>query len=429
MTRPQRSTSAGLAATRLSLGDGTLAGRSRIATPYDPRRLRRAIQATADASARPVGELIAVSTSGLAVAGAGSGVFAGAASGDVQRQAGFGSVAASGDVPALPVLGTYRVEVDVRWTDGYRGGGVVEVLLDGAAVPSPWPDSGPWGRFVDRVVFAGDIGQTCDVKITPDDAAAHTADVTVRLAVVDTLRTIAAAPPAEMPASASATWTDASTTGNSLNLTLGPPASVVAGELMVACISYQFDAGSTANDSITWDTGWTEVSARDASIRGRGAVATKIADAADEAGSSSYTHNITVTGIANAYIYGSCLTTHVDGSFSAAVNDYDYATGDPANSTVSAAPIAGDYTLAVLSINQQGGGGAAYLSFGFDTAGSTTLANSDQTEFARGRHRISVYPAGTTPIEASASIDTVSATGGYHDLYLHLFGVSNEGAF
>lgn len=188
MSRPRIEPDESLRNTRRSMGDGTLQGRLRIATPYDPRRLRRATSAIT-AGNPPVGEFLAL-TGTVTVAGAGTAVLA--SMDTVQSQHGFGTVSAAGDVPDLPITASYLAEVDVRWTDGHRDTSVPEVTLNGTVVDSPWPDDGHvWGRWIDQAGFVGTAGDTFDVKVTPSDGAQHDAVVTVRLMVVEPLRIVA----------------------------------------------------------------------------------------------------------------------------------------------------------------------------------------------------------------------------------------------
>lgn len=186
-TRRRTHPTAGLLATRRSMGDGTIGGRQRMATPHTPGTAQGGDVLRA-AGESPRGETLAL-VGTVAVPAGGDGVIDQLDT--IQAQSGFSSVDAAGDVPTLPLNGVYLAEVDIRWTDGYRGGGTVQLLAAGDTIDPTWPDDGPWGRWAGTMAFAGQGGDTFDVQVTAADGDEHDAEVTVRLALVEKLRTIA----------------------------------------------------------------------------------------------------------------------------------------------------------------------------------------------------------------------------------------------
>lgn len=266
MSRPRIDPTESLRNTRRSMGDGTLGGRLRIATPYDPRRLRRATSAIT-AGNPPAGETVAL-TGTVTVDGGGTAVIASLDA--IQAQQGFRSVSAAGDVPKLPVTATYLAEVDVRWTDGRRDTSVPEVTVNGTAISQVWPDDGHvWGRWVDQVAFAGTRGDIFDVEVTPSDGTSHDAEVTVRLTVLEQLRSVVEA--TSQPPDAATAWRTVrsafSTEDGTLTENGGPqdvvmdfglPASIVEGELL---LGWFFADTYNSSDAGTVEppAGWTEI--------------------------------------------------------------------------------------------------------------------------------------------------------------------------
>lgn len=109
----------------------------------------------------------------------------------IVSQHGFTTISAAGDtLSGWPRNAPGTIDVDVRYTDGYTGGGTVVFQVAGVADGAPWDDSGPWNRWAGSRSFVAATGDAVACTVTPADAAAHTADVTVRVTLHDPLRSI-----------------------------------------------------------------------------------------------------------------------------------------------------------------------------------------------------------------------------------------------
>ena len=127
----------GLDRTRRSMGDGTLRGRARIATPYDPRRLKRpGAVVTPRFKAFIGGETVTLRAVDVEVPTGGTLV----TFSQTLSRSGFGDL----EMPAaeVPVTfqGYYDLHVSMNWKRGaaaplgWRGGGSVRVRANGVAV-------------------------------------------------------------------------------------------------------------------------------------------------------------------------------------------------------------------------------------------------------------------------------------------------------
>ena len=146
----------GLVQTRRSMGDGTVKGRSRIATPYDPRRLRRPGSIVQPRRGGPDPRTITVEATDVEVPPDDWHT--------IEWQAATGGRTLyrfpEPDYPAasleVPSTGVWRARMDLRWDDGefesvddlavedgaWTGGGSVRLTGDG---PVPlWPGTLDW---------------------------------------------------------------------------------------------------------------------------------------------------------------------------------------------------------------------------------------------------------------------------------------------
>lgn len=192
MTQRRTNPIEGLRNTRRSMGDGTLSGRSRIATPHNPRRLRRPTSAVSGAQI-PVGEQL-VMVGSVTVAGGGSSVLTQLDT--IQAQSGFSASLAASDPVVIPFSALWLAEIYIRFTDGYRGGATVQLTRGGTAVPETWPSwPRPWGEWADQVGFGASKQDVIEVLVTPTDGLAHPAEMTFRLGTMERLRVTATTPP------------------------------------------------------------------------------------------------------------------------------------------------------------------------------------------------------------------------------------------
>ena len=150
----------GLAQTRRSMGDGTVKGRSRIATPHDPRRLRRPGSVVAPRRGQSPA-LITLSASMVEVEPGGT---------DVEfdtileppGRAKFVNAEAPLTEVETDLIGVFAVTVTLDWHD-WRGGGDVEIVRNGVVVYGPIFD--PTWRATSGVQFVG----TCHLLLASSD--------------------------------------------------------------------------------------------------------------------------------------------------------------------------------------------------------------------------------------------------------------------
>ena len=127
MTRRPLDATTGLTRTRASMGDGTVRGKARIATPYDPRRLRTPTRAGTPGN-EPVGETVSLFRA--------SQVFLDSSSNPVEWttilavpvQAGWISVETPTDELQFPITAEWVVDLMFEWDD-WAGGVTVEIWV------------------------------------------------------------------------------------------------------------------------------------------------------------------------------------------------------------------------------------------------------------------------------------------------------------
>lgn len=148
----------GLSRTRSSLGDGTVRGRARLATPYNAARLRQAAQASGEGN-RPLGETITVQAASQQIAESGSQLEF-TQYHPVLIGAGFEEMT----LPVLsfrsPLLAYYRLDVKFRWAS-YVGPTSVWVNIRGQeAHRVQLPNADRFmGVFDCGVMFMGDTAE------------------------------------------------------------------------------------------------------------------------------------------------------------------------------------------------------------------------------------------------------------------------------
>jgi hypothetical protein len=111
---------------RRHLGDGDALGRFRGAQRA-PSTVAVTFTPDGGDGSAPVGQILAASGEVTIPAG-GGGILSQLAT-ELER-VGFPD-APLGSTWGLPITATYVVQVDIAYTDGYRGGGTVEITLDG----------------------------------------------------------------------------------------------------------------------------------------------------------------------------------------------------------------------------------------------------------------------------------------------------------
>lgn len=233
---------------------------------------------------------------------------------------------------------------------------------------------------------------------------------------------------------------DAQFGGTTLNLSHTAPAAVQEGDLMVVTLVGMTLGGTPPTANL--DAAWTLVKQTSGTTQDHvtTVIATKIADASDVTESTTYVHNFTG---GETFKYGSVMCARIpkaNGDELRGIStDHAYAAGDPAVSTVSATPPAGngEWILAIHTMKTGAGGGVGTNSYAFDTAGGTELASfgpagkgfinqHGSSSEVRGAHRLSAFPPDTTSISATTSLDNVSANGAAHTSFLHLFRVGRS---
>lgn len=331
---------------------GTSQGRALPSSPLD-QRPGKGVPAVNVVRNPGAGEHIALHGS-VTIAGAGSGVATQLDT--IQSQVAVTSVSAAGDGITLRKA-LWLIETDIRWTDGYRGGGTVEVTLGGTAIANTWDDSGPWGRFVDTMTFPVSAQSTFDVKVTPDDGQEHDAEVTLRVTLVEKLRTVAET--IVSSPSTARTWASGSHNGDSsgtLDDTLDPGSDIEEGDLLVATVfGATYNAQAPTLDDIP---GWTTLAkdgVNSGAFTGAGhcwLIAVKVADADDVADTATYSlvMNRPGTKSINDFIHWRTSAVPLGGgtvdTANATTDSGD--TGPGTSSTYTAAALStGDYGLVV----------------------------------------------------------------------------------
>lgn len=393
--RPLDDLARGLANTRKSMGDGTLSGRSRIATPYDPRRLRRATSAvTGGDSDLPVGEAIVLS--GTVTVPAGGGGIASQLDTIVARN-GFETVINAGDAISLPLTASWRVDAYVRWTDGDRQGGTVEVLRDGTVVAETFPREGRWwNAWEGHVAFLANRRDVFDLKITSGDGAERDAEVWVAVTMLEELRyveNIVVAPTYFVENEA----IDSSTAGNPdaelydvwTYVTING-SNIEEGDLLILTAGVDQYSAFTRTGTIEVPAGWTGVYAE--SYNGGTTVslcAYKIASAADAAGTASYPvrikHGSTSTQYTSwggAWIVSALRGVSVIGTPTWVAGPFD--TTPPYDDLPATAPNEGTAVLAVYNGTDRFIGSSAASAIVFDSA-VTAVGSSRYVDGIRQR--------------------------------------------
>lgn len=226
---------------------------------------------------------------------------------EVYRQ-GFEDFFIDAERVSWPVGTVGHVQVEIAWTDGYDGEATVEIDVNGA-VPA-WGligagagDEGRGGIPVDLVV-----GDVVALKVTQVSGVGHTCDVTLRLEVQNPTVQPAVVPevPVEPPASVTSLSYDESPYPS---ITHTAPGGTQVGDVMVVVFSgYSLEGAFGTNGTVTPDPAWTALNRQqDSGTRSDVGVYTKVADAADAAGTSSYTWEIDAGGAG----YGSLLCARI----------------------------------------------------------------------------------------------------------------------
>ena len=226
-----------------------LYGRQPTAAPV-PGTSRGRDGGSSEGGALPMGQLLAL-TGAVTVPAGGGDVLPQMT--EIVDQVGFGKVTAAGDPVILPFTATYWVlPEEIRWTDGYRGGGTVKATLtpDGPYVPyeREFPGSGrPFARLSNPLVVAGNAGETLGIVVAAADGAERTAEVTVRVALKELIR-------AE-PRAIDDTWTQVS--------------AADVWDLVFDGTFWWTTEGASGNTISKRDADWTELSTFEADLGGR----------------------------------------------------------------------------------------------------------------------------------------------------------------
>lgn len=157
-------------------------------------------------------------------------------------QVGFGKVTAAGDPIVLPYTATYLLEVaELVPTDGFRG----DIAATWTSTPEGAYYPGETSLVDDETaVMPGNAGETLDLVLAADDGAAHTAEITVVVALVEPIPQVerTAWPTVELVGSGTNVRTGW-TPGRPKNLAY-PTVSggIQAGDLLVITVSTRSDA-------------------------------------------------------------------------------------------------------------------------------------------------------------------------------------------
>lgn len=173
--------------TRRSLGDGTLAGRSRIATP---RRLGTGRSSSASAvvsapaapdTAGGAGETITLRATGLEIPAGGADVTFDEVLGSRE---GFGSLTVPTNYVEVSAAGYYDIHLSFRWED-WRGGGAIQSKVNDTTVYGPavdarmQSDSGVGWKGVAAPHRLMNPGNRFEINIDHGDSEPHTLDEVV----------------------------------------------------------------------------------------------------------------------------------------------------------------------------------------------------------------------------------------------------------
>ncbi len=321
-----------------------------------------------------------------------------------------GVIVAVGDAWMHPVTGVYVLTYDHEW-DSYTGGGSVEMTLDAEVISGGQviesASSGQVGGGT--IAYHAAEGQVGRIKVTQSSGSAQTCDATAWISLPDPAAPISAV---SAPASVSSTSTSRNSSGDMVH---GAPTGTNLGDLMVVALTgYSLDGAQGNDGSISADADWNlEVANLDPdSSRQQFHVYTKVAGAADAAGSASYAWGLSTP--AGTYGALTCFTIpQINGT---TLSSPESETKRQALS-FSVTPPAGDWLLACFLKKEHRSD--------TDNTGAPNVTNVDANELVRyapdplrGEHAIYALPADASPVTGTLdSSDRPSAS-------LIVFGVS-----
>ena len=404
--RPIDSTES-LRSTRRSLGDGTVAGRSRLAMPPANRARGTGFQRLTIPPAVggiSTGETITVAATSVAISTTPTLV---SFTEEVGERAGFQWSPGSPNIKPMFLEAYYDIHVAID-RGGYGGTVEVEVLRGGEVVWGPtfdpnwsdltWPASAK-GRLVDAVL------SPWQVRIT-GSSGGTLPRVTVQAELVDRPRIVLPPPPFEPPVSVLTSYVDGAGSGP-FYLSVTAPQMGGAGTLEVGdwifgtLLHNTLEVGGGAGTTVLDTQGWTYYEQfpdpENLSTISQVHMFAKQADAADVLKTRTYTW-----GMETGVWYGGVLLTgfpnSADWEIKATV--LNYFQGDTPGLSIT--PPAGDFCIPVWGHRKLTGSALTPNPILTALAPIDTLASPASGSAVRGKHNSGVAPAGTL-LSAEAS--------------------------
>lgn len=214
-------------------------------TLHVPRQRSRGIPTTGGGEGLsigtpPIGEILHVHVQGHLGGGGEPVLFD-----TVTYRNGFNKAVTPSSQLELPHGAVYGIEGDLRWTDGYTGGGTVTLLLDDEVLMTVPGYTAAWTRFCIEEEFDAVQGQRLSIVVDHSDGADHEIKGELVIATKEPLKEIV------QSRAEAADWIMGYQEGANLSLTLpsGPPDT---GDVLLV-IAF------TRNQHLYGPSGWTQV--------------------------------------------------------------------------------------------------------------------------------------------------------------------------
>lgn len=146
-------------------------------THLHPTAIERIREVAAEGTA---GQMLVLTATGVSITDGAAVVFD-----TILERHGFHSTTSPGASWLMPIEAVGLLTVELAW-DTFEGGGLVELIIDGAVPPAGVVASGTSGqRGRGTIPFHAPEAAACALRVTHGQAGAQTADVTVRVAISD----------------------------------------------------------------------------------------------------------------------------------------------------------------------------------------------------------------------------------------------------